>query len=463
MSVDLAINGGTVLTPEGLRPVTVLVRDGRVAGLAGPEEAVPAAEVIDAAGLHVLPGVIDIHCHIRSPAYPQRGSVASETAAAAAGGITTVFEMPITDPCCNSPERLRLRRDHFAPSAHVDFALYAAPATLTEAAFEALAEAGAIGLKIFTTPAPPGREAEFAGLSWPDAADQLRVLQLAARVGLPVVVHAEHPELLARAAANAASLDAARATTHEAGRPALAEVLALAQLLTLNIAAGARLHIAHVTSAAAVDMLRRFAGSSDFSAETCPHYLLHTIEDIERIGVCAKINPPVRTAADREALWAAVADGTLGHVASDHAAFAPAEKGAVEGNFLTAPPGHPGLDTMLPSMLDAVAGGRMDLASMMDRLSGAGARRFGLADKGKIAVGAAADLILADLGAETHVTEAGLQTAARAIARLSHGARLRGRLTRTLVAGRSAWDGAHTGPAGTGRFVSPRTLHGGSQ
>lgn len=455
MTADLIISGGTILSPEGPRPGSVLVRQGQIAALLPPGETPQAAQHIDATGLMVLPGAIDIHCHIRAPAYPQRGTVASETAACAKGGITTVFEMPITDPCCNTPDRVALRRDHFAQTAHIDFGLYAAPVDLTEAAFEALAASGIVAFKIFTTPAPAGREHEFAGLAWPQVEDQLRVLQLAARVGLPVVVHAEHAGLLARAADHAARLDAADAATHNAARPPLAEAVAVAQLLAMNISAGAKLHIAHVTSAATVDVLRRFAGSSDFSAETCPHYLSYTAEDVARAGVCAKINPPIRHASDRAALWDALADGTIGHVTTDHAAFSASEKAAHDGNFLTAPPGHPGTEVLLPTLLNAVSMGKLTLAQAMQLVSGAAAQRFGLPGKGRLAPGAAADIVLADMAGETHISEASLLTAARSIARLSHGARFQGAVVQTLVAGQTVWKGGLTGRPGLGRFITP--------
>ncbi|WP_306117638.1 MULTISPECIES: dihydroorotase family protein [unclassified Roseitalea] len=458
MTADTAIAGGTIVGPDGVRPGTLVLRDGRIAGIAEPDDPVTAAETIDARGLHVLPGAIDIHCHIRAPAFPERATVRSETAACAAGGVTTVFEMPITDPCCNTPAQVAMRRDHFARHAHVDFALYAAPRALTEAAFDALAEAGVVALKIFTTPAPPGRHREFDGLAWPDAADQRRVLELAARTGLPVVVHAEHPQLLARAATEAETLDRARAATHEAARPALAEALAVAQLLTLNIDAGAKLHIAHVTSAATLDVLRRFAGSSDVSAETCPHYLRHTRADVDRVGVCGKINPPVRGEADRQALWEALADGTIAHVTTDHAAFAAAEKAAHEGDFLAAPPGHPGLEVLLPTMLDGVAEGRLTLAEAVRLVAGAAADRFALDEKGRLVPGAQADIVLVDLAGRTEIDAARMMTAARDVARLSHGISLGGRIARTLVAGRTVWDGRLRGEAGLGRFVRPHRM-----
>jgi len=457
MTADLAITGGTLVTPDGLHPGSVLVRGGRIDAILPPGAQAQAAQTLDATGLHVFPGAIDIHCHIRAPAYPQRGTVLSETAACAAGGITSVFEMPITDPCCNSPDRVALRRDHFAQTALIDFGIYAAPLELTEPAFRALADAGIVALKIFTTPSPPGRDREFAGLAWPNAADQERVLRLAAKVGLTVVVHAEHPEILAQAEIEARRLDPANAATHNAARPALAEALAVVQLLTLNMSAGARLHIAHVTSAETVDMLRRFAGTSDFSAETCPHYLRYTAEDVARAGVCAKINPPVRHAADREALWQALDDGTIAHITTDHAAFSAAEKAAHEGNFLTAPPGHPGTETMLPVLLDAVATGRMSLPQAVALVSGNAARRFGLPAKGRLAPGADADIVLADLAGQTAIDPAKMHTAARHVARLGSGDILRGALRRTILRGRTVWDGALVGQPGAGHFLSPTT------
>jgi dihydropyrimidinase/allantoinase len=349
--------------------------------------------------------------------------VESETSAAAKGGITTLFEMPITDPCCNTPDRVALRRDHFAPRALTDFALFAAPVKLTEAAFLGLRDAGVIALKIFTTAAPTGREPEFAGLAWPDADAQMTVLRLAAKAGLTVVVHAEDETLVAAATARAAALDRGDARTHGAARPPEAEAAAAAALLAMNMVAGTRLHIAHVTSALTVDILRRLRGTSDFSAETCPHYLSFTEDDVARAGVAARINPPIRRDADRAALWDALSDGTIAHVTTDHAAFAPEEKAAKEGDFLTAPPGHPGLETLVPTLLDAVAAGTLATDRASALLSANAAARFRLPAKGRLAPGADADIIVVDMQGETHITEATLLTNARAISRLTAGRR----------------------------------------
>jgi dihydroorotase-like cyclic amidohydrolase len=428
----------------------VLVKAGRIVGLAGPDESVSAGQIVNATGLHILPGVIDIHCHIRAPAYPHRGTVETETRACAAGGITTVFEMPITNPCCNTPDQVAIRRDHFAASAHVDFGLYAAPSTSRKRRSTPSPPPASSPSRSSPPPRRPGREAEFAGLAWPNEADQYRALCLIAKTGLPVVVHAESAEILAAAPQN----DPSDARSHGQSRPPMAEALAVAKLLTMNISAKAKLHIAHVTSAATIQILRRFHGTSDFTAETCPHYLRYTEEDVLRAGVAAKINPPIRHAADRDALWQALADGTITHVTTDHAGFSAPEKAAHASNFLTAPPGHPGTETMLPAMLDAVHAGRITLAQATALLTQNAAQRFNLPDRGHLTPGAKADLIAIDLSGHTNVTPDSLITAAAPIAALSHGETFHGALRRTWLNGQTVWNGTPTGSP-SGHFVTP--------
>ncbi|SMC51093.1 dihydroorotase family protein [Rhizobium sp. RU36D] len=453
---DTLIRNATVVTPQSVAPLDIAITNGRIAALLAPGTPAMARDIIDARGLHVLSGAIDIHCHVRAPAFPERGTVESETRAAAAGGITTLFEMPISKPCCNTAERVILRRDHFAASALVDFALYAAPADLSPHAIEASVNAGIVAFKIFTTAAPAGREDEFAGLAIPDEGQQLATLQALAKTGLPVVVHAESEPLLRYFQARGRGLNPSLATTHNALRPPVCEAVAVAKLLTLNMEAGAKLHIAHVTSALTVEVLRRFKGTSDFSAETCPHYLIRTVSDIQAAGVFGKINPPVRDHADQEALWSALADGTITHVTTDHASFAHAEKQAHLGDFPNAPPGAPGLEILVPSMLDAVAKGRIDLKRMTELLSGNAACRFNIPDKGSIRLGADADLMLVDLSARTQIEASRLFTHARDVAHLYDGAEFQGRIDRTILRGMTVYRaGEITGAAGRGRYIEP--------
>ena len=455
--LDTLISGGDVLLPDGVHRVDLGLADGKVAGLYAPGTAPDAAEVIDATGKTVLPGIVDIHFHVRAPAYPERGTVLSETSAAAAGGVTTLFEMPISKPCCSTPAELARRRDHFAENAVVDFALYAAPGDLTEASRDKMMDLGCIAWKIFTTPSPAGRADEFEGLAFPDEADQLRALQLLADTGLPIVVHAESAALLAHYEEAAKALDPADAATHGLSRPAICESVAVAKLLAMNITAQAKLHIAHVTSAETVQVLRGFAGTSDFTAETCPQYLFTTEADVARAGIYGKVNPPIRHQSDQDALWQAIEDGVINYVTTDHAPFAKAEKQAAEGNFPAAPPGVPGIEFILPAMLDAVAQGRLSLKRAHDLICANGARRYGLYPrKGSVLPGSAADVTIVDLDGETVISAATLHTHAREVAHLFEGRRLRGKVTQTILGGRTVYlDGEVTGPPGAGAYVTP--------
>lgn len=458
-ALDNLISGGDVLLPDGLHRVDLGLKDGLIAGIYAPGTAPDAAETIDASGKTALPGIVDIHFHVRAPAYPERGTVLSETSAAAAGGVTTLFEMPISKPCCSTPEELARRRDHFRENAVIDFALYAAPGDLTEATRDRMMELGCIAFKIFTTPSPAGRADEFEGLAFPDEADQLRALQLLAGTGLPVVVHAESAALLAYHEEAAKMLDPADATTHGKSRPAICESVAVAKLLAMNITAQAKLHIAHVTSAETVQVLRGFAGTSDFTAETCPQYLFTTEKDVARAGIYAKVNPPIRHQADQNALWQAIEDGIINYVTTDHAPFAKAEKQASEGNFPAAPPGVPGIEFILPAMLDAVANGRLSLKRAHDLICANGAQRYGIYPfKGALLPGSAADMTIVDLADETVISAKTLHTHAREVAHLFEGRRLRGKVTQTILGGDTVFlNGAVTGPKGVGAFVTPAT------
>ncbi len=458
MSVlETVITGGEVLLPDGLHPVDLGLSDGKVADLYARGTAPSATETVDAAGKTVLPGIVDIHFHVRAPAYPERGTVQSETRAAAAGGVTTLFEMPISKPCCSTPEELARRRDHFSENAVIDFALYAAPGDLTEASRDRMIELGCIAWKIFTTPSPPGRGDEFEGLAFPDEADQLRALTLLAETDLPVVVHAESAQLLAHFEEAAKALDPADAATHNKSRPAICESVAVAKLLTMNMTAQAKLHIAHVTNAQTVAVLRAFVGTSNFSAETCPQYLFTTEEDVAKAGIYAKVNPPIRFQSDQDALWQAIEDGVITFITTDHAPFAKAEKQTSEGDFRGAPPGVPGIEFIVPAMLDAVAAGRLNLKQAHDLVCANGAKRYGLYPlKGALLPGSSADVTIVDLNGETTFSPKTMHTHAREVAHLFYGRTLRGKVVRTVVAGKTVFlDGEILGPAGAGRYITP--------
>lgn len=458
VSFDLLVRGGTVVLEDRVEPLDVGVRDGRIAALLAPGTPATAAEVVDASGLHVLPGAIDIHFHVRAPAYPARGTVESETRAAAAGGVTTVFEMPISKPCCGTPEIFRARREHFAERAHVHFGIYGAPGRLRRDEVLGMAEEGAIGFKIFMTRAPKGRDDEFDGLCLPDTPGQYEALKLVRETGLVVVAHAEDDALLTHLTAQLVAAGRNDPPAHLESRPPFVEATAIATLATINQAVGARLHIAHVSSRHALDTVRAFQRrGDDLTGETCPQYLTFDQEALAKYGAYAKINPPLRTRDDIEALWEGVSDGSLIAITTDHSPFTVAEKEKARTDLWAAPPGAPGVEQLVIGVLDAVAEGRLGLVEAVRLIATNGARRFGIYPrKGVVREGADADLTLVDLAATTTIDRRRLHTASRDTDLLYDGMTFRARVANTILAGQVVFDGEKVlNRPGDGRFVRP--------
>ncbi len=193
---DLAVVGGTLVSEEIEGPFDLGIRDGRIAQIARRGGLEPASQTVSASGLLVLPGAVDVHYHARTPAYPERGDFLTESAASAAGGVTTILEMPISNPACSTPEILRARRKLGEQQCVIDFGLYGAPGTLSETDVKGMAEEGAIGFKLFLQRAPVGRENEFVGICLTEETDLKRALELVASTGLPLVAHCENDRLL---------------------------------------------------------------------------------------------------------------------------------------------------------------------------------------------------------------------------------------------------------------------------
>lgn len=444
---------------RGSRAADIGVVGGRVAQLAmaGGLTVDSAAEVIDASGLWVLPGFVDAHVHCRAPDRPDREDFASGTAAAAAAGITTILEMPIADVGVSRPEILHARRTLAERDAHVDFGLYGACGSLDPATIHGLAEAGACAFKIFTLDVPPERRASFDGITITREDDIYRALSIVAETGLVCAVHAENDALLriGRERARAQGLSGADAflTAH----PQAAEAMAVAWLAVLAEETGARVHIVHVTSAWALDFIRlaKRRGVA-MTAETCPHYLLFDEDAAHKHGRWAKIAPPLRPAADQAALWAALADGTLDILASDHAPFLPEEKETED--ILAIPSGLPNLEAFPPLMLSAAQEGRLPMQHMVGLLGAQPARLYGLyPQKGSLQPGSDADIVLYDPGAQSVIDTSTWHSRSRGSARIFDGIGYRGRVLRTIVRGRTVYaDGQLVGPRGWGQMVRPR-------
>jgi allantoinase len=458
MRVDTVIANGSVVTERGIEALDIGIVNGRIRALVGRGMPLEAADQLDASGQFVIPGAVDIHFHCRAPAYPQRGDFASETQAAAAGGVTTIFEMPISKPCCATGDIFRARKALGEANAYVNFALFGAPGLLSRAEIEDMANEGAIAWKIFMTAAPAGRNDEFEGLCLPNSDVLYQGLKLVAETGLICTVHAEDNTLLEWHTAQLIAAGRNDVFAHNESRPPHVEALAIATLLTLNEQIQANLHIAHLSCAEALEVFRRFKRTgSTATAETCPHYLFFTEEDMARVGPYAKINPPLRKQADQDALWGGLADGSLMAVTTDHSPFTVEEKERARTDIWRTPPGAPGVEELVLGMMDAALSGRLSIEKAVRLISTNGARRFGIyPHKGVIAVDADADLVLYDPRETTTIREDMLFSRSRASDQLYEGRTYQGRIRRTLVGGRTVFaDGQIVGEPGWGQFVRP--------
>ena len=385
---DLIVRDGRVATPSGLLELDIAIADGRIADL-GRFEPGQAAAALDAKGLHVLPGVIDTQVHFREPGLEHKEDLATGTAAAALGGVTAVFEMPNTKPGTLGAADLADKLARAEGRAWTDHAFFMGAA---EENAEQLGELellpGCAGVKIFMG-------SSTGSLLVEDDETLLRVLRSGRR---RVAVHAEdEPRLRERLALvrGGAPVD-----QHPVWRDEEVAITATRRILDLARRAGRRIHVLHVTTAEEMPLLARHKDIA--TVEVTPQHLTLTAPDCyERLGTLAQMNPPIRAARHREALWRAVAGGIVDVVGSDHAPHTREEKA---GSYPATPAGMPGVQTLLPLLLDHLNAGRLTLERLVDLTSAGAQRIYGIAGKGRIAVGYDADLTLVDLGKRREIT-----------------------------------------------------------
>ena len=463
MTVDLAVTGGRILNPSyettfASRPGTVAVEGGRITGILDPADRPSARETIDATGMLVLPGGIDPHFHCRAPSFPERGDFATESRAAAAGGVTTIFEMPISKPGVATTQALEDRGSLVVRDAHVNIALYGAPGLLAKGEVDGMAKAGAIAFKLFMTEAPPGREDEFEGLIAPDLATIGAALELTRATGLRCAIHCEDQSLIDWYTRQARGRSVEDWQRNLMSRPAVVETAAVAGVLQLAQFLEAPVHIVHASAEASVDLIRaaKHAGTP-VTAETCPHYLLFTNAELERVGPYGKINPPMRQREDQDALWRGLHDGVLDFVATDHAPFTAAEKEAAWGNIIDAPPGHPGVEALVPLLLTWGLKGTFTLERSVELLASNAARSFGLYPrKGVLRPGADADICVFDPRRKTVLNGSAWLTKGAEASRLYRELPVGGSVHATVVGGRVVYrEGCIIGQPGCGAWLRP--------
>jgi dihydroorotase len=429
---DLILKGGTVWTPSGPAETSIGVRDGTIVGIGVSGD---AGETIDCTGLIVLPGVIDSQVHFREPGLEHKEDLESGSRAAVLGGVVAVFEMPNTKPNTDSADALQVKLDRARDRMWCDHAFYVgATAANAEQLGELEMLPGAAGVKVFMG-------ASTGDLLVSDDAALARVLAHGRR---RVAIHAEDE---VRMQARLDERIAGDASSHPVWRDDESAMLATRRIVALARAAGRRIHVLHVTTPAELEFLGR--NKDIATCEVTPQHLtLAGEEAYPRLGTHAQMNPPIRSGAHREGLWHWLRQGVPDVLGSDHAPHTLEEKAQP---YPASPSGMPGVQTLLPLMLDHVAAGRLTMERLIDLTSAGAQRIFGLVGKGRIVPGYDADFTVVDLRKRWTIEEADL--ASRSGWSPFTGMTLTGKAVGTFVRGAKVmWEGSLAERA-TGRPV----------
>jgi dihydroorotase len=393
---DLLIRGASVVNHDGTGERDIAIRRGRIAAI-GALAGAKAAETLDAKGLTILPGVIDSQVHFREPGLEQKEDLETGSRGAVLGGVTAVFEMPNTKPLTTSAETLADKVARARHRMHCDFAFYVGGTRENIADIPALERLeGSAGIKV------------FMGSSTGDLLvdDEASLDRIVARINRRAAFHAEDE---ARLKARMGLRRDGDPASHPEWRDPECALIATRRLVRLAETHRRRVHVLHISTAEEMDFL---AEHKDFATvEVTPHHLTLVAPDCyQRLGTRAQMNPPVRNEHHRARIWAAVADGTVDVLGSDHAPHTAEEKAHP---YPASHSGMTGVQTLVPTMLDHVNAGRLSLARLVDLTSHGPARVFGLRAKGRIAVGYDADLTIVDLKRRQRIEAAWIASRSR--------------------------------------------------
>jgi allantoinase len=390
--MELIVRGGTVVTPHGSFEGDIVVRDGRIAAIGQRLEAGPSTPTLDARGLVVLPGVIDPHSHLWEAGFVSGPDFTDSSASAAVGGITTIIEMPLTVPEVLDETVLLDKARLGERTSHVDFALYGgvSPDRLDD--LEGIWRAGAAAFKIFTCDTGCAMKGVI------DDADLVEAMSRIARLGALACFHAENDELLVANRRRLAALGRRDNAAFCDWHSETAELEAINRILFYAGRLGTRVHIVHVTSPEGLKLVARARREGvRATAETCPHYLYLTEDDIAARGAWVTCAPPMRGVGAKAGLRASLDDGSIATIGSDHGPVDPELKQRASNDVFAGQCGMPANETMVPLMLNLATEGFISLERLAALLAEAPARLYGLYPrKGAIAIGSDADFTIVD-------------------------------------------------------------------
>jgi len=445
---DLIIRSKRAIVPEGERAAAIHIRNGVISEISAFDDIPAGSPVHDAGSSVVMPGLVDTHVHINEPGRTDWEGFSSATRAAAAGGITTLVEMPLNSiPATTTAAAYREKVAAAAGKLWVDTGFWGGVVPGNTDELRALWEAGAFGFKCFLVPS--GVE-EFPHVAETDLRAALPVL---AAMGAPLLAHSELPGPIAEHAKKPLKEDSRRYATWLASRPRDAENEAIALLLKLSREFHARVHVVHLSSSDALPQLQQAkADGLAVSVETCPHYLTFAAEEIPDGATQFKCAPPLRERENLESLWRALGDGTIDFIATDHSPCPPAMKLLEEGGFLRAWGGIASLELSLAAVWTQARSRGYAVPRLVPWLSGGPARLAGLEKrKGSIAAGFDADLVIWNPEATFTVDPAQLHHRHKITPYA--GRKLAGTVEATFLRGRKIFDRGEFSPSPIGRVL----------
>jgi allantoinase len=348
--VDTIIVGGTVVTETAVLQAHIGIESGKISSISSADGSVPSArEVIDGRGLVIVPGSIDAHTHFTGAHHLAKEEVQVGTRGAAAGGVTTIIEMPHSDPPATTLERFLMKREMMTANSVVDFALWGGIDGSRLDQLPLLDRAGAAAMKGFMCSGDPsGRAADERGLPMLDDHAIVGAMRTIKAFDGLIGLHAENHFILHGCMAELKAAGRHEARAHAEAGPEIAEVEAVARAIFFAKETGVRCHIVHLSSAKAAALIRDARKSSSISTETCPQYLILDEDDLDRIGAYARCGPPIRKRDNVEALWSFVFDGEIDSLASDHCPYLPEQKVGGFQSIWNAAMGLTGIQTMSP-------------------------------------------------------------------------------------------------------------------